>query len=91
MARDDDSRQYEPVVGPDAVPLADSERDGRRLEVPLELVFCREPSPFERVSNGVTLVPVLPSRRQRRVPVSLERTLAMVGELPVGGERIFSA
>ena len=64
MARDDDSRQYEPVVGPDAVPLTDSERDGRRLEVPLELVWCREPSPLERRSNGTIMAPVQAAPRR---------------------------
>ncbi|MHC4218973.1 MAG: hypothetical protein ACYSU7_11020 [Planctomycetota bacterium] len=38
--------------------MSDEQRNGRRIEVPREMVWCQDVTPFERKSNGVVMVPV---------------------------------
>ena len=71
--------------------MAHDDHQNHQIELPVELVSNGCPGPFERrAAGGVIMLLVRPSRGQRRVPVSLARTLSMCGALPAGGRRIFS-
>jgi hypothetical protein len=69
------------AVAQDAVPELGLDPD-RRIEVPRELVSNGCVGPLERRAGFVIMVPIRAPGRRRQVPVSLERTLTMVGIAP---------
>jgi hypothetical protein len=76
-------------TGQDAVPELDPKGNGRRLTIPIDLIYGETVSPFERRANGTVSVLVTMNPPRSLPPATLARTLAMVGALPAGG-RTFS-
>jgi hypothetical protein len=66
------------AVGPDAVPELEPEGNGRRLTIPLDLIYGESVSPFERLGNGTIAVTVPTVRPQPIIAPDLTHNLVQV-------------
>jgi hypothetical protein len=75
---------------PVEIATQDPEGNGRRLTIPIDLIYGESVSPFERLANGTISIVVPTVHPQPIMPPDLRRTLCMCGALLRQGPPTFS-